>query len=150
VAAVIPEFGMSASAAAYVLRPGGYAVIFSGDGDVAVVSMPLGFALPGGGQNHGESPEDAAAREVEEECGLRVILGARIGVADELVFAADEQTHYRKRCKFFLAEVISRPGVGEPDHELVWLSPQDALVMLLHESQRWALAEACRRSRRPT
>jgi 8-oxo-dGTP diphosphatase len=150
VAAVIPEFGMHAPGAAYVLRPGGYAVLFSDDGDVAAVSTPAGFALPGGGQNHGESPEEAAVREVEEECGLRVILGARIGVADELVFAADEQTHYRKRCTFFLAEVVSRPGVGERDHHLVWLSPRDALVMLLHESHRWAVAEACRRTRRFT
>src|SRR5262245_54582080 len=83
--AMIPEFGRPATGAAYVLRPGGYAVIFGGDGGVAAVSMPLGLALPGGGQNPGESPEEAAAREVEEECGLRVVLGARIGVADELV-----------------------------------------------------------------
>jgi 8-oxo-dGTP pyrophosphatase MutT (NUDIX family) len=150
VAAVIPEFGRPAPGAAYVLRPDGYAVIFSDDGDVAAVATPLGFALPGGGQNQGESPEYAAAREVEEECGLRVILRTRIGVADELVFAEDEQTHYRKRCMFFPAEISSRDGVGEPDHELVWLSPQEALVMLLHESQRWAVAEACRRTKRPT
>ena len=133
-----------------MLRPGGYAVIFGDGGDVAAVSTPLGLALPGGGQNPGESPEGAAAREVEEECGLRVILGARIGVADELVFAADEQAHYRKRCTFFLAEIIGAAGVGEPDHELVWLSPQDAQVMLLHESQRWAVAEASRRTKRTT
>jgi 8-oxo-dGTP pyrophosphatase MutT (NUDIX family) len=150
VAAVIPEFGRPTFGTEYVLRPGGYAVIFNGDGDVAVVSTRLGFVLPGGGQNQGESPEEAAAREVEEECGLRVILGARIGVADELVFAADEQTHYRKRCTFFLAVVASRAGVGEPDHELVWLSPQDARLELRHESQRWAVAEACRRSGRFT
>ena len=130
-----------------MLRPGGYAVIFSDRGEVAVVSTPLGVVLPGGGQNGDESPEDAAVREVEEECGLRITLGPRVGVADELVFAADEQTHYRKRCTFFLARVIGRSGPGEPDHELVWLAPQDAVGMVLHGSQRWAVAEAERLSR---
>jgi 8-oxo-dGTP pyrophosphatase MutT (NUDIX family) len=144
-AAAIPEFGRPAPGVEYVLRPGGYAIIFSDSGHVAAVSTPLGVALPGGGQQDGEPPEEAAVREVEEECGLRVMLGARIAVADELVFAADEQTHYRKRCTFFLAQIIGRHGGSELDHELVWLSPQDASTMLPHESQRWAVAEACRR-----
>jgi 8-oxo-dGTP pyrophosphatase MutT (NUDIX family) len=141
----IQEFGVTDSGAGYVLRPGGYAVIRNANGEVAAVSTPVGFVLPGGGQNNGESPEDAAIREVEEECGLRVRLGPRIGSADELVFAADEQIHYRKRCTFFFAEVLGQVGLGEPDHELVWLSPRAAQVRLLHESQRWAVAEACGR-----
>jgi 8-oxo-dGTP diphosphatase len=94
--------------------------------------------LPGCGQDSGESPEDAAVGEVEEECGLAIKLGPRIGVADELVFAAGERTHYRNRCTFFFANVISETGVGEPDHELIWMSPRDALARLLHGSHRWA------------
>src|SRR5262249_10057723 len=94
----IPEFGTFVSGATYVLRPGGYAVIFSAAGEVAAVSTPQGLMLPGGGQDEGEPPETAAVREVEEECGFRIGLGPRIGMADELVYAADEGTHYRKRC----------------------------------------------------
>jgi 8-oxo-dGTP pyrophosphatase MutT (NUDIX family) len=62
---------------------------------VAADSRPLGLTLPGGGQDDGERMEDTAIREVEEECGLRIVLGRRPGVADELVLAADEGTHYR-------------------------------------------------------
>jgi 2-phosphosulfolactate phosphatase len=149
-APTIPEFGTTAPGAAYVLRPGGYAVIFSAAGEVAAVATPQGLALPGGGQDGEEPPEGAAVREVAEECGLRVRLGDCIGVADELVCDADERTGYRKRCTFFLAEVLDRPGPGEPDHELVWLSPRDAVARLRHESQRWAVAEACRRTGRWT
>jgi 8-oxo-dGTP pyrophosphatase MutT (NUDIX family) len=83
--------------ATYVLRPGGYVVIFRSGGKVAVVSTPKGLFLPGGGQVPGESPEDAAIREAKEEYGLNVSLGRIIGVADELVFDAEEATHYRKR-----------------------------------------------------
>jgi 8-oxo-dGTP diphosphatase len=143
-ATAIPEFGTATPGAVYVLRPGGYVIIFRAAGDVAVVSTPRGLALPGGGQDPGESAADAARREVREECGLQIVLGRRVGVADELVFAADEGKHYRKRCVFFLAEVVGRAGASEPDHELVWVSPADAVARLLHESQRWAVTEAGR------
>jgi 8-oxo-dGTP pyrophosphatase MutT (NUDIX family) len=142
----IAEFGMVEPGATYVLRPGGYVVMFGDRGEVAVVSTPQGLALPGGGQYNGEAPEVAAVREVAEECGLRVTLGPRIGAADELVFAADERAHYRKRCTFFLADVIGGLGAGERDHELLWLSPAEAIAQLRHKSQSWAVGEACRRA----
>jgi 8-oxo-dGTP pyrophosphatase MutT (NUDIX family) len=104
---------------------------------------------PGGGQEAGESPEQAAVRETLEECGLRIVLGERVGVADELVFAAEENTHFRKRCTFFLAEVVEKVSAGEADHELLWLAPERAAAELRHESQRWAVAEAYRRTGRP-
>jgi hypothetical protein len=59
-----------------------------------------------------------------------------------LVFASDEMIHYRKRCSFFLADVINWSVGGEPDHELVWLSPNDAASLLQQGSQRWAVSEA--------
>jgi 8-oxo-dGTP pyrophosphatase MutT (NUDIX family) len=142
VAPAIPEFGIAVSGVAYVLRPGGYAVLFNAAGEVATVSTPLGLALPGGGQDEGERPEEAAIREVREECGLRIVLGRRLGVADELVFAAEERTYYRKRCTFFFGEVIGSSATGEPDHRLLWLSPKHAVARLLHGSQRWAVSVA--------
>jgi 8-oxo-dGTP diphosphatase len=140
----IPEFGILDPGATYMLRPGGYAVIVTAAGEVAAVSTPLGLMLPGGGQDDGESPEDAAIREVKEECGLRINIGRRIGVADELVYAAVERTHYRKRCTFFLADLVGGDAVGESNHKLMWLPLRDAAVRLLHESQRWAVVETDR------
>jgi 8-oxo-dGTP pyrophosphatase MutT (NUDIX family) len=92
---VIPEFGIAASGAAYVLRLGGHVPLFNAAGELATFAMPMGLAFPGGGQDEGERPKDAAVREVEEECGLRIALEGRLGVADELVFAAEEGKHYR-------------------------------------------------------
>jgi 8-oxo-dGTP diphosphatase len=137
----IPEFGKPMAAARYPLRPGGYAIIFDYSGDVTVVSTPSGLALPGGGQNDGESPEDATVRETDEECGLRIELEKRLAVADQLAYSAEEQTHYRKRCTFFLARIIGSSVATEKDHELIWLSPQVAASELLFESQRWAVEQ---------
>ncbi len=145
-----PEFGLFDAAAEYVLRPGGYAVIFNAAGEVAAASTPRGLFLPGGGQGLAESPGEAAIRETREECGLRISLGSRIGVADELVFAVEEGRHFRKRCVFFMAEVIEQIGAGELDHELIWLAPAIAATSLQHESQRWAVSLACRRTQHQT
>lgn len=142
--APLPEFGLDPRAAEYILRPGGYVVVFNAAGEIAVVSTPAGLFLPGGGQDVSETPEAAAIREAREECGWEIRLGKRIGVADELVFAAAEQQHFRKRCVFFLAEITAEAAAAELDHELLWLLPEETEGRLRHASQRWAVAEACR------
>lgn len=138
----IREFGRTQMGANDVLRPGGYAVIVDEAGAVAIVKTPSGFMLPGGGQESGESPELAVLREAREECGLTIALDRCLGVADELVFAIDERTHYRKRCTFFLATLVEYGGECEPDHDLHWFPSADAACALVHESQRWAVAQA--------
>ncbi len=148
----IREFGTAVPGQTYVLRLGSYSIARQAD-RVAIVLAPGGAYLPGGAQQPGESPEQAAVREALEECGLRIQLGRCIGVADELVYADKEQTYFRKRCTFFTAEVMDFDSSRaiEPDHQLVWLPPAEALAKLRHESQRWALQEAERiRASRPS
>jgi 8-oxo-dGTP diphosphatase len=136
------EFGELVAGATYVLRPGGYAVISNASGDVAVISTPQGLFLLGGWQEDDETPGQAAVREALEECGLSIRLGKRLGTADELVFAEEEDVYYRKRCTFFRAEVVKRENSGEMDHELVWMPPEEAIMRLHHESQRWIIFRA--------
>ncbi len=40
------------------------------------------WTLPGGGIKHGETPSDAAIREVAEECGIECRIGSLLGVHD--------------------------------------------------------------------
>lgn len=139
----IRQFGKVDPAATYVFRPGGYAVIVRSSGDVALVSVKGAFYLPGGGQENGESAEAAVVREAMEECGAHIRIINRIGIADELVFAADEQTHFRKRCTFFRAELLTEVlSGGESDHTLLWIAPKQAASLLRHESQKWAVAKS--------
>ena len=104
----ILQFGPVEPAVEYTLRPGGYAIVFSGEGMVATVQSPRRLTLPGGGQDAGESPATAAIRETAEECGLVIAIEQLLGVADEMTYAPEEGRHFRKRCTFFLARVNPR------------------------------------------
>lgn len=140
----IPEFGAAIPGADYALRPGGYLVVRNSRGEIAVLSTPQGLFLPGGGQDSGEWPAQAAVREADEECNMRVQLKGLLGAADELVFAASEATYYRKRCVFFAAELVRSGEGGEGDHQLMWMTPEEASARLHHKSQVWAVMEATR------
>ena len=135
-------FGVESPTANYILRPGGYIVAQNEKGEIAVVSTPQGIFLPGGGQNPDETPAQAALREAMEECGLRVTLDESFCTADELVFAEEELKHYRKRCAFFLTKSFEIIGSAEADHQLVWLSADEASDRLRHSSQAWAVQKA--------
>lgn len=69
-------------------RVAAYAVLRR-DGSILLTRLsprahhPGAWTLPGGGLEHGERPEDAVRREVEEETGLAVEVGALLGVHDE-------------------------------------------------------------------
>ena len=138
----IPEFGVREGGIEYRLRPGGYVVLRSDAGEVAVIRTPKGLFLPGGGLEHGEAAEEAAVRETLEETGLRVRLGPLVGIADELVFGAAERAFFRKRCSFFHATGPTPAGPPPRDHDVLWLDPRDAALRLSHGSQQWAVRRA--------
>ena len=104
------------------------------DGKVAIVHRPRydDWSLPKGKLDKGESFEECALREVEEETGLTCRLDHRLG-----------DTSYRDRkdraklVRYFAMEPVS--GEFAPNDEvdeLVWLEPQEALGRLSYDFDR--------------
>lgn len=75
----------------------------------AKMSNPLKWEFPGGKVEHGESPEDALAREIDEELGLVIDVGAfiaqgRAQVRDDLEVVLDVYRARMVRGQIRLAE----------------------------------------------
>jgi 8-oxo-dGTP diphosphatase len=110
------------------------------DGRVLLVHRPRydDWTLPKGKLDHGESYEEAALREVEEETGMRCTLGREL-----------PRTQYRvgdrpKVVRYWLmtpeAETAFVPN-DETD-ELRWVTPQEALELLTYDRDRDVLSAA--------
>lgn len=102
-----PEFGYRHEGVVYGLRPRVYGVITNPAGQIIGLRKAQGWELPGGEQRPGESASAALARGVWKTCRLRLEVEKPIGMADELVQAADESFHFCLRCTFFRASCLS-------------------------------------------
>jgi 8-oxo-dGTP diphosphatase len=100
------------------------------DGRIAVVHRPRydDWSLPKGKLDPGEGWEQAALREVEEECGLRCRIGEEL-----------EPAHYvskglPKTVRWWRMSVVEELGAGPDDEvdELRWLTPAEALALLTY------------------
>lgn len=136
----LPVFGERVVGREYVVRPSAYAIIETERGQVAVVATTLGLFLPGGGIEENETPEEAVAREVLEECGLLIRPGVRVAEAVQLVCSPAENSCFEKPSVFFRALVegaVTSPT--EDDHRLLWISIEAAVARTAHASHAWAL-----------
>ena len=111
------------------------------DGRVAVAHRPRydDWSFPKGKLDKGETWEDAALREVQEEIGMRCTLG------EELPFTEYRVPRGRKVVRYWRM----RPESGEfsPNEEVDevrWVSPQEAEDLLSYEHDR-ELARSARR-----
>ena len=114
-------------------------VVVDGDGRVCLVHRPRydDWSLPKGKLDAGESFEQAALREVEEETGLVCSL------EDEL---ASTEYHDRKGrpkiVRYWRMTVVEDPGFEPNDEvdELRWMDPDDATGLLSYEHDKSLLS----------
>ena len=117
-------------------------VVVDDDGRVAVVHRPRydDWTLPKGKLDPGESWEQAALREVEEETGLRCRLGPEL-----------PSTRYQdhkgrpKRVRYWRMAVEGGEFVANDEvDELRWLEPGEAGALLTHDRDRELLLALAR------
>jgi 8-oxo-dGTP diphosphatase len=138
----VPVFGHPPVGAVATVRPSAYGLAADVMGRIAVVRTPQGLFLAGGGIEPGEAPHDAVVREMREECGLDVRVGSWSARAVDFVYSTTEHTHFEKRSTFLDVSVSAAGAAGsEADHELVWVTPQEAITQLSHPSHRWAVTQ---------
>jgi 8-oxo-dGTP diphosphatase len=110
------------------------------DGLILLVHRPRydDWTLPKGKLDSGESFEDAALREVEEETGLRARLVRELPA-----------THYEvagrpKLVRYWLMEALGDAEfvANEETDELRWVTPDEALELLSYDRDRDVVAAA--------
>lgn len=107
------------------------------------------FDLPGGAIEPGESEARALAREFVEETGLVIHAGEELGRADQFMVKHDGEP-VNNRCLLMTAVIdgFEPEQKIEHDHRLVWMAPEEALKVMRHDSQAWAVAAWLRRQHR--
>jgi 8-oxo-dGTP diphosphatase len=104
------------------------------DGLVAIVHRPKydDWSLPKGKLDDGESFEEAALREVEEETGLRCHL------VRELPTVRYEVRGRPKEVRYWAMEVEDEAPFDPTQEvdEVRWVEPQDALALLSYDRDR--------------
>ena len=119
---------------AQVLAAGG--VVVRDDGRIAVIHRPRydDWSLPKGKLDPGESFEDAARREVEEETGVRARI---VGELDPARYVDNKGRD--KLVRWYRMELDGEPAafaVNDEVDELRWLTPDEALALLRYDHDR--------------
>ncbi|WP_119168328.1 NUDIX domain-containing protein [Algihabitans albus] len=136
-------FGVIEPGRFYTRRRGAYALILTDTDDLLVINQRGEIILPGGGLDPGETEEQALKREMVEETGHAIDVGAKIGEAREFTYETSYESHFDKICVFFRAVLGRR--LAEPiedDHEMLWMPRAQASERLSKGSQRWAASQA--------
>lgn len=116
--------------------------------EVAIISTKPGgrWQLPKGIVDEGESPEEAAVREVREEAGIETDLLRPIETVEYWYVGErlGRKVRYHKFVHFFL--LAYRGGdVADHDHEVVearWVGIDEAQAMLAFKSERAVVEKA--------
>ena len=102
---------------------------------VRAKKTPTDWIFPKGHVEPGESPEQAALRELIEETGFEGTLLARVGAAEY----ARGDTRYH--VEYFLVSAGERVGAGD-GREVRWCTAKEAFALLTHGNARELLQRA--------
>jgi 8-oxo-dGTP diphosphatase len=111
------------------------------DGRVLLVHRPRydDWSLPKGKLEHGESWEDAALREVEEETGLVCELGGEVG----RTFYVDGRGR-EKEVRYFAMRADGEPAARNEVDEVRWVPLGEAAAVLSYERDAELLGNVAR------
>ena len=114
----------------------------SGEPEILIIHRPKydDWSLPKGKAEPGETDEDTARREVEEETGVRATLGREIGTVEYR-----DRYDRPKRVRYWLMTPAADSPDAKADHEVDevrWVSLAEAAATLSYEHDRHLLSLA--------
>ena len=114
-------------------------VLLFRDGLVLLIHRPSrdDWSFPKGKHEPGETDEQCALRELEEEVGLGVRLGERVG--ETRYDLADGRP---KRVAWFRGEADGEPQALDNVDEVRWVTPAEAAELLSYDRDRELLVSA--------
>ena len=116
-------------------------VIFNQDGNVLILKRTVerNWVLPKGRVEEGETLQDTAMREVEEETGINnLIIGMEMGLVRYTFFWVPDDVNYTKTVHYFLMHVPNdvELKMEEDFSEYKWASEESAIKLLRHDNDR--------------
>jgi 8-oxo-dGTP diphosphatase len=136
-------FGEILDGVNYIERKGAYGITINKLNQVAVIEMPHGDFLPGGGIEENESEEEALKREFVEETGFSISIGSHICRGIQYGFGPRSGKYLKLVGSFYLITLGNDTGLKtESDHKLVWKSLEELKKSMRIEYQYWAVQEA--------
>ncbi|MFJ6413665.1 hypothetical protein CHI12_12110 [Terribacillus saccharophilus] len=138
-------FGNKEQGKNYVERRAVYGILHGGiSGKIGVIRKRNDqlFMLPGGGIENGENELECLEREVVEETGYTINEPAFLCQGTQY-FQSRDASHYIQNIGSFYSCTlgVKEKEPMEEDHELIWLTPEEAASSLFHQHQAWAVRQ---------
>lgn len=131
---------VSAGGVVYRRRGGGVEVALISVGEQGRWQLPKGLV------GRGESPEEAALREVREETGLECEIVGALEAVEYWYFSkgGPRRVRFHKRVHFYLMRYVAGDVSGHDDevNEARWVEIEEAARTLAFKGERKALEEA--------
>lgn len=136
-------FGEVLDGISYKERKGTYGIAINDLKQVAVIQMPYGDFIPGGGIENNETEEECLRRELIEETGYNIKIKDFICKGIEYRYGQKSQKYLKLVGSFYFIELKDDTGMkSELDHKLVWKDKEELKTSICLEYQNWAVEEA--------
>lgn len=127
----------------YKERKGAYGIAINELNQVAVIQMPHGDFLPGGGIEINETEATCLRRELIEETGYSININSFICSGIQYGYGPKSEKYLKLVGSFYMIQLQNDTGMkSEIDHNLVWKDRDELKKSMRLEYQYWAIQEA--------
>ena len=127
--------------AEYYERPGAY-IVPEKDGKIGLIKTGKGYCFIGGGLEKDESDSECLVREVLEETGYSTEIGEMFATAEQYKSDQPDIGYFHPIQYYYTGKLIEKVTEPiEPDHELQWLSIEEAKGKMFLEMHEWAIQQ---------